>query len=324
MKTAITILLSVTFLCAPAFSAEKMTFAVMELEARGVPESDAEKISHIIRTELSNVSEFQVIDRNKAAAGCGDVACAVQAGKQIGARKVLIGSLMRLGEQMTVTCRVIDVEKGTVDFAGNEKALFQSDELYMAERLCEKVVRKITGKQLYKEKDRLKDSIAVKRYRLSSYSDYHPVKDPTAWLALGSGIACGFGFAIAHDSYVFKTRYSFADSFQQMFLLTFSAFSMNADLIALAMINDYAEKQNRHHRAERLKERNYYISAGVGGFSILMLVTFIGRNIAHTASSGEDVKVGDISFIMPSFYDGPAGGRAGDQYNIGMGLSMKF
>jgi TolB-like protein len=322
MKKISLLFLLVVCVSVPAFSAGKMTFSVMDLEARGVPESDAEKISHIIRTELSNVREFQVLDRNKAAV-CGDIACAVQAGKQMGAQKVFIGTLMKIGEQMTVTCRVIDVEKGTVDFAGNEKAVSQSDELYMAERLCEKLVRKMTGKELYGGNDNPGDSNPAKKHGSSAYSSYNPAKDPTGWLALGSGITCALGFAFSYYSYEWRTAYSFEDSFNDVFILMYYPY-MSQSTIDYLTINEYIERKNRKHRAEDIRTRNYYISAGFGCFSVIMLVTFIGRNIAHAASADKDAKVGDVSLVMPSLYSGPAGSREGEQFNMGVGLSMKF
>jgi hypothetical protein len=66
------------------------------------------------------------------------------------------------------------------------------------------------------------------------------------------------------------------------------------------------------------------LSAGIGCFSVIMLFTFIGRNIAHAVSVELDAKVGDVSLVMPSLFSGPAGSREGNQLNIGVGLSMKL
>ncbi len=328
MRTAAAFFIFVLMLGAPAFSAEKTVFAVLDLEARDVPETDAEKISHIIRNELSNSKEFQVLDGrqgDKGALTCGDTVCAVQAGKKMGAQKVLIGTLMKMGEQVIVTCRVIDVGKGTVDFAGNERALTRSDELYMAERLCEKVVRAITGKPLYIEEDKLEESIPVDRYRDSAKSSYRAAKDPFAWIALGSGIACTWGFAITHESYEWRTRFTFPYRFNDVYIWMLSpVFSVNPDFYSYLLIKEYVDRKNRHHRAEKIRDRGYYFSAGVGGFAVVMLATFIGRSIVHSAAGVKDAKTGDISFMMPVSYDRSAGTVGREQYTIGMGLSMKF
>lgn len=326
MKIIASFFAIILLLGVPASSAERISLAVMDLDAGGIPASEAEKITILIRNELSNSRGLAVLDRKPAGRGaaCADSLCAVQAGKELGADKVLIGSLFRMGERLTITCRIIDVKKGTVDFAVNERALLQSDEFYMAQRFSDKVAGKLTGEKLYKKEDRLGDSIPVKQFRVSEYS-YRPAKDPFGWIALGSGIACAWGFAIAHESYVWRTRYSISRLFNDMyFWMMFPFYSVNPDFFSYMVLMDHEERKNRRHRAERLRERNYYISAGVGGFAVVMLTTFIGRTIYHAAADAGNAQSGDVSLIMPASYDGVPGPGAQEQLNLGLGLSMKF
>jgi len=325
MKIIASFLVIIPLLGVPALSAERISLAVMDLDAGDIPASEAEKITILIRNELSNSRGLAVLDRKPAGRGaaCADSLCAVQAGKELGADKVLIGSLFRMGERLTITCRIIDVKKGTVDFAVNERALMQSDEFYMAQRFSDTVAGKLTGEKLYRE-DRLGNSIPVKRFRVSEYS-YRPAKDPFGWIALGSGIACASGFAIAHESYVWRTRYSITRLFNDMyFWMMFPFYSVNPDFFSCMVLMDHEERKNRRHRAERLRERNYYISAGVGGFAVVMLTTFIGRNIYHAAADAGNAQSGDVSLVVPALYDGMSGPGTQGQLNFGLGLSMAF
>jgi len=326
MKIIASFFVIILLIGVPALSAEKISLAVMDLDASGIPASEGEKITTLIRNELSNSRGLIVLDRKPAGRGsaCADILCATQAGKELGADKVLVGSLFRMGEQLTITCRIIDVATGTVDFAENERALSQSDEFYMAQRFSDKVAGKITGERLYKEEDRHGDSIPARRFRGSGCS-YRPAKDPFGWIALGSGIACAWGFAIAHESYMWRTRYGITRLFNDMYVwMVLPFYPVSPDFITYMAIKDYEERKNRRHRAERLRERNYYISAGVGGFAMVMLTTFIGRNIYHAAADARNAKSGDVSLIMPASYDAMPGPGAQEQLNVGLGLSMAF
>jgi tetratricopeptide (TPR) repeat protein len=117
---------------ASADNAGKTRLAAMDLAPKGIDLSTAEGISDLLRTELHRTGRFVVIERSEMKmvleeqavqmSGCVEAACAVQIGKLIAARKIVVGSVMRLGDTIILNARVVDVEKGTVDKADKATA----------------------------------------------------------------------------------------------------------------------------------------------------------------------------------------------------------
>ncbi len=133
----------------PVFSQEeKMRIAVLELKAVDISAKTASTVSSMLRTDLVNAGKFIVVERSQMdkilaeqgfqQTGCADTECAVQLGRLVSARKILIGELSSLGKTIMINVRIVDVEKGVTDFAAREKAS-SVDELDVA-------VTKITSK----------------------------------------------------------------------------------------------------------------------------------------------------------------------------------
>ena len=134
---------------------EKMRIAILDLKPDGVTEQDARTISNMIRNEFINMEDFIVVERNQMdeilneqglqQTGCTDQACAVELGKLISARKMLVGEVMPLGEAFVITVRIVDIEKGVSEFAAKDKAEAK-DLLYQtAERISQKLAWEIKG-----------------------------------------------------------------------------------------------------------------------------------------------------------------------------------
>ena len=131
---------------------EKMRVAVLDLAAQGISQRIALTVSDLLRTELVNSGQFTVIERAQMKSildeqgfqqtGCTDQECAVQLGKLISARKMLVGSVSPLGNAIVLNVRIVDVEKGVVDFAAKEKAESESG----LDVAVESIVRKLTNK----------------------------------------------------------------------------------------------------------------------------------------------------------------------------------
>lgn len=104
------------------YTGEKEVLAVMDFEAKEVPRSTALSVSELIRTELINSGKYTVIERSQMKeilkeqgfqqSGCTEIACAVKIGKLLSARKMLVGSVIKLGTKLIISGRVIDVERG--------------------------------------------------------------------------------------------------------------------------------------------------------------------------------------------------------------------
>ncbi|GEM_PF-2391356 len=115
-----------------SYSGPKELIAVMDFTTRDVPLSVAFNVSELIRTELINTGRFTVLERSQMKeilkeqgfqqTGCTETACAVQMGKLLSARKILIGSVMKLGAKLIISGRVVDVEKGVGDQGAKGRA----------------------------------------------------------------------------------------------------------------------------------------------------------------------------------------------------------
>jgi len=96
--------------------------AVMDFQAKGVNNALAANVTELIRAELIKTGSFLIIERSQMdqrlreqcfqQTGCSDVTCAVQVGKMLSANKILIGSVMKMGKNIVISGRIVDVEKG--------------------------------------------------------------------------------------------------------------------------------------------------------------------------------------------------------------------
>lgn len=104
--------------------------AVMDFQAKGVPADVAKNVSELIRTELINSNRYLIIERAQMnqilkeqgiqQTGCTDINCAVQVGQLLSANKILIGSIMKIGKNIVISGRIVDVEKGIGEKAASE------------------------------------------------------------------------------------------------------------------------------------------------------------------------------------------------------------
>jgi len=107
-----------------------LLIAVIDFEPKGLSRQDALRVSEWLRTELINTNQFRVIERSAmnailkeqafAMTGCTDTSCAVQVGKLLSARKMLVGSVEYWNNKVIINGRIIDVEKGVAEFAHRE------------------------------------------------------------------------------------------------------------------------------------------------------------------------------------------------------------
>ncbi len=121
--------------------AEKMRIAIMDFQAKDVSASTANTVSELIRTEIINTGKYIVVERSQMGevlkeqglmqAGCTDISCAVEVGKLLSAKKILIGNLMKLGTTIIINGRIVDVEKGVAEF-GEQQNVKSEDELINA------------------------------------------------------------------------------------------------------------------------------------------------------------------------------------------------
>jgi len=110
---------------------EKISVAVMDLKSDGVPVKTTIAISNLLRNELINQKRFIVIERSQIdmilkeqglqQTGCTDQSCAVEMGRLLSARKIIVGEVVGVKEKFIITIRIIDVQSGVSAFSAKEE-----------------------------------------------------------------------------------------------------------------------------------------------------------------------------------------------------------
>ncbi len=109
-----------------------MRIAIMDLKANGIQEVTAKTVSNMLRSEIIKMDRFTVVERSQMneifkeqgfqQAACTEDSCAVELGKLLAARKMLLGEVSPIGKSIVITIRIVDVERGVSEFAGSQKA----------------------------------------------------------------------------------------------------------------------------------------------------------------------------------------------------------
>jgi TolB-like protein len=127
-----------------------MKIAVMDFEVlSNVTRQEGAIISDLIRSEMVNINLFTVVERSQInqvlreqgfqMTGCTDVTCAVKIGKLLSARKILVGTITKIGETYIINGRIVDIEKGVAEYSSKEKALNKES----LDQACEQFVIKL-------------------------------------------------------------------------------------------------------------------------------------------------------------------------------------
>ena len=116
MRRSIYLLLFITF----SFALE--TVAIIDFEGIGITESEARALTQRLTSEIVEIGKFTVVERSEMKrlldeqkfqySGCVDVSCAVEIGKLLGAKSMVVGTISKLGNSYSVDSRLIDVKTG--------------------------------------------------------------------------------------------------------------------------------------------------------------------------------------------------------------------
>jgi len=116
------------------------TAAVLSFRVDGLSESAGEALANVVRSVIIDNGRVTLIDRDRTdavltehglimAGGCYDVSCLIEAGKVLGAERVITGSVNRLGRKYMVELRSAHVGSGriealeTMDYTGDVEGL---------------------------------------------------------------------------------------------------------------------------------------------------------------------------------------------------------
>lgn len=143
---------------APLLAQEKSAkprIAVLDINPSGVPQSLAVSVTDLFSTEMVNTGMFEVVERMQVAkilnemgfqqTGVTDSSAAVEVGKMLNTKLVVIGTIGKLGQKLVLTAKIVEVEKGKILFAEKEMANGEDDIVGACEELANKLVFDITG-----------------------------------------------------------------------------------------------------------------------------------------------------------------------------------
>ncbi len=143
-------------------NAMKPRIAVLDIAPTGVPQNLAVSVTELLSTELVNTRMFEVIERMQVAkilneqgfqqTGVTDSSAAAEVGKLLNTKRVVIGTLGKLGQKLVVTLKIVDVEKASILFAEKEMANGEDDLVGACEELANKLVFNITGMKIKNRK----------------------------------------------------------------------------------------------------------------------------------------------------------------------------
>lgn len=104
--------------------AQRSKVTVLNIDTKGVP-PDPAMMGNLVRTELDKLDSFEVMDRydvsyviennQLSVNNCYGKICLVEAGKVIGADKMLTGYVEKFGKNIVVTLKFIDVKTEAVE-----------------------------------------------------------------------------------------------------------------------------------------------------------------------------------------------------------------
>ena len=100
------------------------SYAVIDLEGRGISTIEAQTLTDRMRSELVKTGAVTVVERGQMQqilgeqdfqlTGCTSDECAVEIGQMLGVTKMVAGSIGKIGATYTVDLRNIDVATGAI------------------------------------------------------------------------------------------------------------------------------------------------------------------------------------------------------------------
>lgn len=133
---------------------KRLSIAVGDLSAQGVPKDVAATLTDIVASELSKFKVFDIItsqevqemlshEQQKQLVGCeSDISCLTEIGGALGARFLAIGSVGKLGETYIINLQLVDVRRARITSREKSEMLKSADAIpASAARLVQKLVR---------------------------------------------------------------------------------------------------------------------------------------------------------------------------------------
>ena len=127
--------------------------AIIDFEGISVSEADAKALTQRLTSEMIKLEVYQVLERSEMKrlleeqkfqySGCVDLKCAVELGKMLGAKYMVVGSISKVGSTYSIDSRLIDVEtsesyaSGSYSHRGDIDKLMDSGMKSIAHQICD-------------------------------------------------------------------------------------------------------------------------------------------------------------------------------------------
>ncbi len=145
----ITVILLMAVVNPGAFAADggKLRLAILNFRASSVSRPMTDSIRDMVEVELYRTGLFEMLERNQfdiilreqgfGERPCDETNCAVQIGKAVSADKIIIGSVNRI-DGIGIAVKLIDVKKGTIEYADIDSA--------SSEKILVDAIKRLTGR----------------------------------------------------------------------------------------------------------------------------------------------------------------------------------
>jgi len=131
---------------------DKMSIAVLELDANGVADNEARALTDRLRIELFTIGKFDVMEREKmdailseqklTAAGIDSMKSIIEIGRIISVNGIVSGSIGKLGAKYLLNVRLVDVETSMILATATEECSCPLEDLTTA---MDKVAQRLAG-----------------------------------------------------------------------------------------------------------------------------------------------------------------------------------
>ena len=127
--------------------------AIIDFEAKDVKENEARALTQRLTSEMISLGVYQIVERAEMKrlldeqkfqySDCVDMKCAVEIGKMIGAKYMVVGSISKIGQTYSIDSRMIDVKtseayiSASYSFKGNIDGLLDDGMKSTAMQLSE-------------------------------------------------------------------------------------------------------------------------------------------------------------------------------------------
>ena len=140
---------------------EKQTIAILDFSSNGVSQSEVNALTDRLRSELFRLDTFAIFERGKMMeiikeqgfqqAVCDNSDCAVEIGKIIGVKKIITGSINKVGNLYSVSTRIINIETGQIEKVTDYD--YDGEIINIMKSGMKTVAKQLVGKELdYKDK----------------------------------------------------------------------------------------------------------------------------------------------------------------------------